>query len=163
MCASVPNAYAAAKTPTFVSNNAFDGFQLFDMGGAPSLKRVRNGSAAAFKYVQYVGAAVRRSIQARAKPGDGYFVTACVQHPMAWTSADGEGGPFGPTIAGCTHAQAVATWVGGRGASPPPAVLPSSSSSSSAPECSRVSIDTDDRFEKMAREPCNGGVFGARA
>ena len=30
---------------------------------------------------------------------------------MAWNSEDSANGPFGPTIGGCTHAEAVAAWV----------------------------------------------------
>ena len=61
--------------------------------------------------MQYVGSVMRASIKAHVKPGDGVFVTSCVQHEMAWTSADSAHGPFGPMIGGCTHAEAVAAWV----------------------------------------------------
>jgi len=30
---------------------------------------------------------MRASIKAHVKPGDGIFLTSCVQHPMAWNSA----------------------------------------------------------------------------
>ena len=51
-CASVPKAVAATATPTFVSNNGYDGFTLFAMGGLRSLKHT-NASSPQFKYAHY--------------------------------------------------------------------------------------------------------------
>ena len=49
-CASVPNAVKATATPTMVSNNGYDGFTLFDMGGLSSLNNT-SASSPEFKYL----------------------------------------------------------------------------------------------------------------
>ena len=182
MNSQVPNAVAATSTPTLVSNNAFDGFTLFDMGGIKSLKHT-NASSEEFKYVQYVGQTLRNSIMKHVKPTDGVFLTACVQHEMAWNPQDGKHGPFGPTIDGCTHAEAVRQHAS---ASPQPSIIlpsrvhaPFSAPRLFLPEnlvmqlcalqvasfvlktgkCKLVTVDATDDFASLIKVPCNTGVF----
>lgn len=97
-------------------------------------------------------AAVSEGLCAITEPGDGVFVTSCVQHEMAWTSADSSQGPFGPTIGGCTHAEAVAAWVtkqlgGGSGGS------------KTVKQCELVAVDSSDDFATLSKERCNTDVF----
>ena len=115
------------------------------MGGLKSLKHA-NASSPEFKYVQYVGGIMRASVAAHTKPTNGVFLTACVQHEMAWTPADSKKGPFGPTISGCTHAEAVGAWV-------------NKGSSKSGKTCKLRSVDMADDFATLSAAPCNAGVF----
>ena len=115
------------------------------MGGLKSLKHT-NASSPEFQYVLYVGGIMRASVAAHTKPTNGVFLTACAQHQMAWTAADSKNGPFGPSIGGCTHAEAVAAWVNkGR--------------SRSGKACQLRSVDMADDFAALSAAPCNTGVF----
>ena len=139
-CTSVPTAYRATRTPTMVSNNAFDAFTLDAMGGIPSLKGV-HGDSKLWHYVQYVGAQLRNSVLAQVKAEDGVFLTSCVDHQMAWASSDSATGPYSPNIGGCTHNQAVAAWTSGNG------------------QCARLAVDSSDALHRLKRQRCNAGAF----
>jgi hypothetical protein len=100
--------------------------------------------------VQYVGAKMRSSIMEHIKPGDGVFLTSCVQHEMAWTSNDGKRGPYGPTIQNCTHEQAVASWAAG---------IVGDGEAWNTSACQLVAVDARDALTPLKAEPCNRGVF----
>ena len=100
--------------------------------------------------MRYVGAKMRGSIlprvRAAGKERDALFLTSCVQHEMAWNAVDARGGPFGPTIGGCTHAEAVAQWVsGGNG--------------TGQRRCATLAVDLTDDLKTLQGEECNRGVF----
>ena len=114
--------------------------------------------------MQYVGKTLRASITSRAKPGDGVFLTSCVQHEMAWNSEDSAKGPFGPTIGGCTHAEAVAAWVSEANSSDDTDTdraenRKKGKEGEGLVGCQRVAVDDSDGFATLSAEPCNTGVF----
>ena len=109
--------------------------------------------------MQYVGKTLRASITSRAKPGDGVFLTSCVQHEMAWNSEDSAKGPFGPTIGGCTHAEAVAAWVSEADANDDDDGQEKGKEGEGLVGCQRVAVDDSDDFATLSAEPCNAGVF----
>jgi hypothetical protein len=55
---------------------------------------------------------------------------------------DGKHGPYGPTVGGCTHAEAVAQWVNGGGG-----------------KCQTLAVNMASDLATLAKEPCNKGVF----
>ena len=70
---------------------------------------------------------------------------------MAWNSEDSAKGPFGPTIGGCTHAEAVAAWVSEADAN--------GKEGEGLVGCQRVAVDDSDDFATLSAEACNAGVF----
>eukprot|EP01046_Picozoa_sp_COSAG06_P105489 COSAG06_NODE_51730_length_310_cov_0.843602_1_plen_65_part_10 len=62
---------------------------------------------------------------------------------------DSKQGPFGPTIGGCTHAEAVAAWVAKQG------VQHANVNAKGAQDCELIAIDSSDDFATLITDKCN--------
>lgn len=71
---------------------------------------------------------------------------------MAWNSKDSPRGPYGPTIGGCTHAEAVAAWVSEKSNQ-------MDVKGKASRRCQRIAVDASDDFATLSQEACNSGVF----
>jgi len=104
-CGSIPYFYPYMKTPTFISQNTMDAYQIIAQGG---------GGALNYGYTKYLqgiiaGSLVDIVVNGAKKDQNGLFASACFQHcPIPWS------GNGAPEVDGKDDMQRFGDWYFGR-------------------------------------------------
>eukprot|EP00937_MAST-01D_sp_MAST-1D-sp2_P000899 g899.t1 len=107
-CGEPPRYYPYITTPTFVSENTADSYQVFVQGECPQDQQPEPEAFVAYLRDVLAGSLHETVVQGRKAATDGLFAPACLAHCLAWNGADA------PTVGGKTHQQAMGDWYHGR-------------------------------------------------
>ncbi len=107
-CTLVPYYYPYIKTPTFVSENTADSYQVFAQGLCPHAETPQVEAYVGYLHDILAGSMTQQVVHGNKVAQDGIFAPACLAHCMTWT------GNKAATVRGKSLGQAFGDWYMGR-------------------------------------------------
>eukprot|EP00966_Prymnesium_polylepis_P168769 3902563-Prymnesium_polylepis.4 len=163
LCGLTPRIAVTVEAPLFLSLNLFDAWLTGveegccgPFGGAARVGPTRSADPHVDYLMSVTAPMVRATVhnatdtnlvQPSAVLRNGAFVPPCIAHAMQWHEASA------PTIGGCDHASAVASWFFGHVNSG------RDWDGAKVPSCGRVLISTADTVKELAALECNNGAI----